>query len=84
MEVPFGTLGMGVWDRREQKLKYKKNVNDTDEIVEQLRVCADSIEELDYQMQEIRNRIDRSRGRAADSGDEPGLAFRCIFLYNPM
>ena len=35
--------------------------DNTDEIVGQLRACADSIELLDYQMQEIRNKIDRSR-----------------------
>ena len=62
VEVQFRTIAMDFWASLEHKLKYKKNVNDTDEIVEQLRVCADSIEELDYQMQEIRNRIDRSRG----------------------
>lgn len=62
VEVQFRTIAMDFWASLEHKLKYKKNVNDTDEIVEQLKVCADSIEMLDYQMQEIRNRIDKSRG----------------------
>ena len=44
-----------------KSLKYKKNVNDTDEIVHQLKECADSIEKLDQQMQQIRNKIDHSK-----------------------
>ena len=60
-EVQFRTIAMDFWASLEHKLKYKKNVDDTDEIVGQLKACADSIEQLDYQMQEIRNRIDRSR-----------------------
>ena len=52
---------MDFWASLEHKLKYKRNVPDADEIVRQLRACSDSIEALDYQMQEIRNRIDRSK-----------------------
>lgn len=32
-----------------------------DEIVDMLKACADSIEVLDYQMQDIRNKIDQSK-----------------------
>lgn len=60
-EIQFRTIAMDFWASLEHKLKYKKNVVDTDEIVEQLKNCADSIERLDYQMQEIRNKIDQSR-----------------------
>lgn len=61
VEVQFRTIAMDFWASLEHKLKYKKDVGDTDEIVEQLKSCADSIERLDYQMQEIRNKIDQSR-----------------------
>ena len=61
-EVQFRTIAMDFWASVEHKLKYKKDVDNTDEIVRQLKICADSIEELDYQMQEIRNKIDSSRG----------------------
>ena len=44
-----------------KQLKYKKDLDEADEIGLQLKLCADSIEELDYQMQEIRDKIDRSR-----------------------
>ena len=60
-EVQFRTIAMDFWASLEHKLKYKKKVDNTDEIVRQLKVCADSIEELDYQMQKIRNQIDHSR-----------------------
>lgn len=62
VEVQFRTIAMDFWASLEHKLKYKKDVDDTDEIVGQLRACADSIEALDYQMQEIRDKIDRSKG----------------------
>ncbi|MCI8300395.1 MAG: response regulator [Lachnospiraceae bacterium] len=60
-EVQFRTIAMDFWASLEHKLKYKKNVGSADEIVAMLKDCADSIEALDYQMQEIRNKIDRSR-----------------------
>ncbi len=60
-EVQFRTIAMDFWASLEHKLKYKKVVDNTEEIVRQLKLCADSIEELDYQMQKIRNQIDHSR-----------------------
>ena len=59
-EVQFRTIAMDFWGSLEHKLKYKKNINNTEEIERQLKACADSIEELDYQMQEIRDKIERS------------------------
>lgn len=58
VEVQFRTIAMDFWASLEHKLKYKKNVDNAEEIVEQLRCCADTIEELDHQMQDLRNRID--------------------------
>ena len=60
-EVQFRTIAMDFWASLEHKLKYKKVVDNTEEIVRQLKICADSIEELDYQMQKIRNQIDHSK-----------------------
>lgn len=57
-EVQFRTIAMDFWASLEHKLKYKKKIDDTDEIEQQLKACAESIEELDYQMQEIRDKID--------------------------
>ncbi len=61
VEVQFRTIAMDFWASLEHKLKYKKDLDEADEIGLQLKLCADSIEELDYQMQEIRDKIDRSR-----------------------
>lgn len=60
VEVQFRTIAMDFWASLEHKLKYKRDVKDAEEIVGQLKECADSIGHLDYQMQEIRNRIDES------------------------
>ena len=61
VEIQIRTVAMDFWASLEHKLKYKKVVDNTEEIVRQLKLCADSIEELDYQMQKIRNQIDHSR-----------------------
>lgn len=60
VEVQFRTIAMDFWASLDHKLKYKRDVDNADEIARQLKACADSIEELDYQMQEIRNKIDNS------------------------
>ena len=57
-EVQFRTIAMDFWASLEHKLRYKKDINNTEEIEQQLKACADSIEALDYQMQEIRKKID--------------------------
>lgn len=60
-EVQFRTIAMDFWASLEHKLKYKKDdIADADEIELQLKACADSIEELDYRMQAIRDKIDVS------------------------
>lgn len=61
VEVQFRTIAMDFWASLEHKLKYKKDdIDDADEIELQLKACADSIEELDYRMQEIRDKISGS------------------------
>ena len=58
VEIQIRTVAMDFWASLEHKLRYKKDINNTEEIEQQLKACADSIEALDYQMQEIRNKID--------------------------
>lgn len=38
-------------------MKYKKNVKDAENIVYELRACADVINRTDFHMQSIRDRI---------------------------
>ena len=61
VEFQFRTISMDFWASLEHKLKYKKDVKNAEDIVAQLKACADSIELLDYQMQEIRDKIDNDR-----------------------
>ncbi len=60
-EVQFRTIAIDFWASVAHKLKYKKDIDNTEEIVRLLKACADSIEALDYQMQEIRNKIDSAK-----------------------
>lgn len=57
VEVQFRTIAMDFWASLEHKLKYKRDIDNTEEIVGLLKACADSIGELDYRMQEIRDMI---------------------------
>lgn len=61
VEVQFRTIAMDFWASLEHKLKYKKDVRNAEEIVRKLKACADSIEMLDYRMQEVRNEIDSAK-----------------------
>ena len=63
VEIQIRTVAMDFWASLEHKLKYKKSIDNTEEIERQLKACADSIEALDYQMQEIRDKIDYSGGK---------------------
>lgn len=59
-EIQFRTIAMDFWASLEHKMKYKKDLEDAEEIAKELRSCAQAIESLDLAMQSIRNRIDRS------------------------
>lgn len=61
VEVQFRTIAMDFWASLEHKMKYKKDIEDAKEIAEELRICAESISELDNKMQEIRNRIEKGK-----------------------
>lgn len=58
VEVQFRTIAMDFWASVDHKLRYKKNVVDEQLIMEKLRVCADSITEIDEEMQRIRGMIE--------------------------
>lgn len=61
VEVQFRTIAMDFWASLEHKMKYKKDIEDANEIAEELRICAESISGLDNKMQEIRNRIEKTK-----------------------
>ncbi len=57
VEVQIRTIAMDFWSSLEHELKYKKEVEDSEAIIQELKLCADKIRETDEQMLQIRRRI---------------------------
>lgn len=57
VELQIRTIAMDFWASLEHQVKYKKNVKDAEDIVYELRACADVINRTDFHMQSIRDRI---------------------------
>lgn len=68
VEIQIRTIAMDFWASLEHKMKYKKDVHNAEEIVAQLKNCADTIELLDHQMQDIRDKIDVKKQSLTDAG----------------
>ena len=58
VEIQFRTIAMDFWTSLEHKVKYKKNVENPEEIAKELKECADIITSVDYKMQEIRQLLE--------------------------
>lgn len=58
VEVQVRTIAMDFWASLEHSVKYKKNVRDAEDIVYELRACADVINRTDVHMQSIRDKIE--------------------------
>lgn len=57
VEIQIRTIAMDFWASLEHSVKYKKNVRDSEDIVYELRACADVINRTDVHMQSIRDKI---------------------------
>ncbi len=57
VELQIRTIAMDFWASLEHQVKYKRNVKDAEDIVYELRACADVINRTDFHMQSIRDRI---------------------------
>ena len=57
VEVQIRTMAMDFWASLEHHVKYKKNVENADEISAELKACADVIAETDLKMQSIGKKI---------------------------
>ena len=57
VEVQFRTIAMDFWASLEHQLKYKKELENTDELTRELLECAEVSAALDAKMEEIRKRI---------------------------
>lgn len=60
VEIQIRTVAMDFWASLEHKLKYKKDIDNPDDIAKELAECARIISSMDVRMQEIRNRIEQS------------------------
>ena len=58
VEVQFRTIAMDFWASLEHQLKYKKKIDNPEQIATELKKCADVIAEVDMRMQDIRYMID--------------------------
>ena len=68
VEIQIRTIAMDFWASLEHQLKYKNNLEEEAQIVERLRVCAETIAKTDVDMLAIRRDIDR--GKEAESETE--------------
>ena len=58
VEVQIRTIAMDFWASLEHQLKYKKKIDNPEEIARELKQCADVICAVDKHMQDIRNMIE--------------------------
>ena len=58
VEIQFRTIAMDFWASLEHTLKYKKQIDNPEEIASRLSVCAEIINKVDTHMLDIRNMID--------------------------
>lgn len=63
VEVQFRTIAMEFWASLEHKLRYKKNIpeSEAEELAKELTECAKASAELDKKMEEIRDRIEKNQ-----------------------
>lgn len=57
VEIQIRTVAMDFWASLEHQVKYKKDVEDTSDIKQELKQCADNIANTDLQMMNIRNKL---------------------------
>ena len=57
VEIQIRTVAMNFWASLEHCLKYKSNIKNEEEIVNELKICADTIANTDIKMLEIKKKI---------------------------
>lgn len=57
VEVQLRTVAMDFWASLEHEIKYKKDIAEADQLVKDLKACADTIAETDRRMLELRERM---------------------------
>lgn len=67
VEVQIRTIAMDFWASLDHQLKYKKEFTGSQDIVKELKLCADVISQTDEKMLEIRRRIEAQGGMITNS-----------------
>lgn len=57
LEIQIRTIAMDFWSSLEHQMKYKKDIQDQQMIVNELKKCAEQIATTDINMMAIRNMI---------------------------
>jgi len=60
VEIQIRTIAMDFWSSLEHQMKYKKDIQNQQMIVEELKKCAEQIATTDINMMAIRNMINKS------------------------
>ena len=58
VEIQIRTIAMDFWASLDHQMKYKKNLDDSGEISEELKECAEVIAQTDMRMLNIRRKIE--------------------------
>ena len=58
-EIQIRTIAMDFWATLDHDMQYKKQVEDSEAIMRELRECADVIHQTDEKMMRLRERIHR-------------------------
>ena len=58
-EIQIRTIAMDFWATLDHDMQYKKQVEDAEEIMLELKECADVIHQTDEKMMRLRERIHR-------------------------
>ena len=71
VEVQFRTIAMDFWASVEHKLRYKKNIPDSEAEILALELsdCANQLAQLDDKMEQIKKRIVEAEKESAPKGD---------------
>ena len=69
VEVQLRTIAMDFWASVEHKVRYKKNIPDSEaeQLAAELSSCAEQIAAMDNKMEEIRRRIAEAEEREAEN-----------------
>ena len=67
VEVQIRTIAMDFWASLEHEIKYKKAISDSEDISARLKACADSISQIEEEMQNIRKQLEENARPLSDS-----------------